>query len=294
MSPMMNFHACRLRKPEDFQDGSFVTSERDHEGKMYKVVQGRLEGEDSLTDQAFRYPKDHWDEDEARSHCEDHDGILFEPAADEEDSARDPRREVRTFHLAELRVDGGGEADPVIVGKAAVYNKPSEDMGFIETIEPGFFEGVLEDDTRALFNHDPNFVMGRRPAGTLELKDGPEALSVTIKPPRTALINDLVLEPMRRGDIDQMSFAFAVKPDGDVWRIEDNMMYRTLKRGGCARLYDTSVVTYPAYAQTSAQVRSKLSELRSQIRSTEAQVTPVESEVQARHAHRRRKLQQPF
>lgn len=290
MSPMANFHACRLRKPEEFQQDSFVTNERDHEGKTYTVVQGRLEGEDTLTDQAFRYPRDAWEEDEARSHCEDHDGILFEPAKDEADSARDPRREVRTFRAAQLRVAGSSD-EPEIVGQAAVYNQPSEDMGFVESIEPGFFEDVLEDDTRALFNHDANFVLGRRPAGTLELKDGAQAFGVRILPPKTALVNDMVLEPMRRGDIDQMSFAFAVKPDGDVWRIEDDKMYRTLKRGGCARLYDVSVVTYPAYPQTSAQVRSKLSELRSQIQSAAGQVPPAEEPAQVRHAHRRRRQQ---
>ncbi len=204
-------------------------------------------------------------------------------------SVRATDREIRTFHMAELRVDGGAEADPVIVGRTAVYNAPSEDLGFIEDIEPGFFEDVLEDDTRALFNHDPNFVLGRRPAGTLQLRDSPEALEITIRPPKTDLINDLVLEPMRRGDIDQMSFQFSVKADGDVWRIENNKMYRTLKRGGCARLWDTSVVTFPAYAQTSAQVRSKLSELRSQIHSAGGQGIPAEGPVQERQVVETRK-----
>lgn len=203
-----------------------------------------------------------------------------------------PDREVRIFHVAELRV-AGDEGAPTIEGQAVVYNQPSVDLGFIEEIEPGFFEGALEGDTRALFNHDPNYVLGRRPAGTLELNDGPQALSVVIKPPATGLVNDMVLEPMRRGDIDQMSFQWTTKPDGDIWRIEDGKMYRTLKKGGCAELYDVSVVTFPAYPQTSAQVRSKLIELQSQIRTAGGQ-GPAAGEAtlaQGRHAHRRRRLE---
>src|SRR3990167_10965791 len=103
--PYPTEHACRLRKPEDFQKYSFVRSSREHEGKKYDCIQGRLEGEDALTDQAFRYPKETWEADEARSHCEEHDGILFEPASEE--NAASPDREIRTFHMAELRVDGG-------------------------------------------------------------------------------------------------------------------------------------------------------------------------------------------
>ncbi len=208
------------------------------------------------------------------------------------ESELNPDREMRIFRLAELRVDGG-EADPVIEGRAVVYNQPSVDMGFIETIEPGFFEGVLDGDTRALFNHDSNYVLGRTGPKTLELQDGSEGLDVRIRPPKTAVVNDLVLEPMRRGDIDQMSFSWRTKPDGDVWRIEDGKMYRTLKRGGCAELYDVSVVTFPAYPQTSVQVRSKVSELQSQLQSAGRQAPVADEAVlaQVRQTHRRRRLQ---
>lgn len=86
--PFANEHACRLRSPDAFQAESFVRVTREHEGKRYSIIQGRLTGEDTLTDQAYRYPKDTWDVDQARAHCESHDGIEFEPASGEE-SARD-------------------------------------------------------------------------------------------------------------------------------------------------------------------------------------------------------------
>ena len=82
--PYPNEHACRLREPGDFQDGSFRREEREHEGKKYAVIMGKLKGEDKMTEQAYRYPKDTWSVEAARKHCKDHDGKLFEPAAEKE------------------------------------------------------------------------------------------------------------------------------------------------------------------------------------------------------------------
>ena len=82
--PLPNEHGCRLRDPKDFQDDSFKRSQREHEGKRYSVIMGKLKGEDTMTDQAFRYPKDTWSEAAAKAHCDDHDGILFEPAGPSE------------------------------------------------------------------------------------------------------------------------------------------------------------------------------------------------------------------
>ena len=87
LKPYPNEHACRLRDPDDFEEDSFKRMTRKHEGKEYSVIAGRLKGEDGLTDQAFRYDKDVWDANEAKSHCADHDG-KFEPAAKQEKSGR--------------------------------------------------------------------------------------------------------------------------------------------------------------------------------------------------------------
>lgn len=227
------------------------------------------------------------------AHLEDAD--IEPPALRSGDALDGSEVEVRTFRMAEVRV-GGDPTHPRIDGKAAVYGVPSVDIGFIERIEPGFFENVLEDDVVAEFNHDPNFVLGRTTSGTLRLKDTPEALETTIFPPGTDLIRDLVLEPMRRGDIHQMSFKFRVKPDGDRWETdEEGAFHRTLKRGGCAQLYDVSVVTEPAFPQTSAQVRSKLHELQSQLAAAGGQAAQAgegdEVQVQAHLDRMRRELE---
>lgn len=80
--PMAGVHACRLRDPGDFQRDSFRTMSRRHDGKPYNVILGRLTGETTTTEQAYRYAVDDgWTAEAARAHCADHDGARFEPAA---------------------------------------------------------------------------------------------------------------------------------------------------------------------------------------------------------------------
>jgi len=74
--PYPNEYSCRLRNPDDFQKDSYVRTKRKSKtyNKTYSVIQGRLKGEDTLTDQAYRYPKKTWSASEARSHCKAHKG----------------------------------------------------------------------------------------------------------------------------------------------------------------------------------------------------------------------------
>jgi len=80
--PYPNEHACRLNEPGKYDE--FRRGTRKHNGKTYSVIYGKLKNKDSWEDQAYRYSKDKWTESEARSHCKDHKGILFEPASEKE------------------------------------------------------------------------------------------------------------------------------------------------------------------------------------------------------------------
>ena len=75
--------------------------------------------------------------------------------------------------------DGAG----TISGYAAVFDKLSVNLGgFREQIAPGAFDGRLNDDVRALFNHDPNRILGRTASGTLTLKIDEVGLRYTVDP----------------------------------------------------------------------------------------------------------------
>ena len=146
-----------------------------------------------------------------------------------------------------------------LTGYAALFDSLSENMGgFSERIACGAFRDVLTGDTRALMNHDPNFVLGRTKAGTLKLKEDQKGLLVEIFPPDTAWARDLVVS-IKRGDVSQMSFGFGVDPEGEEWSKSNGSQVRTIRK--VARLYDVSVVTYPAYSETSVSARSRANSL---------------------------------
>jgi HK97 family phage prohead protease len=142
-------------------------------------------------------------------------------------------------------------------GYASVFNTETVIAGlFREQIAPGAFaEALTQDDVRALFNHDPNFVVGRTTSGTLSLREDETGLAYDVVPPDTQWARDLVVS-VGRGDISQSSFAFGVPEGGDEWTRParaGELPLRTIRR---ATLYDVSLVTYPAYESTTTAVRS--------------------------------------
>ena len=156
---------------------------------------------------------------------------------------------------AEFRVEG--DEKPKIIGYAAKFDTLSEETwGFREKIAPGAFKDALgTSDVRALFNHDPNIVLGRNKAGTLTLVEDEIGLRYEITPPDTQTAKD-ILESIRRGDVNQSSFAFSMKNGGiQQWEdFPDGSSIRTIVK--VAELFDVSPVTYPAYPDTESGVRS--------------------------------------
>ena len=153
-------------------------------------------------------------------------------------------QETRFFNI-ESRLDSK-EGKDVVIGHAAVFNSLSEDLGgFREKIMPGAFDDVLENDVRAYFNHDPNFLLGRVSAGTLRLGVDEKGLRYELDIPDTTAGRDLK-ENMRVGNITQSSFAFTLGRDGDSWeRNEEGNDIRIIHKVN--RLYDVSPVSLPAY-----------------------------------------------
>jgi HK97 family phage prohead protease len=166
--------------------------------------------------------------------------------------------ERRSFDATlELREGAGGEGDtnaPVsrtLTGYAAVFGEWSEDLGgFRERLERGAFRNAAEHDVRALWNHDPAFVLGRTTNGTLRLAEDERGLRVEIDPPEGPLYAGF-LENVRRGDVSQMSFGFSVVADEKSYG-KDGERLRVLKE---VRLYEVSPVTFPAYTQTEVSLR---------------------------------------
>jgi uncharacterized protein len=167
--------------------------------------------------------------------------------------------EHRAYPIQELQVEDSADT-PHIRGYAAVFDSLSLPMGawgpvpVREKIRPGAFRKTLQEaDVRALWNHDPSYVLGRNKASTLGLREDEHGLAVDITPPATQWARDLAVS-MRRGDVNQMSFGFQVVRD--EWerghdQAGDNAT-RTLLE---VKLFDVSVVTFPAYPATNAGLR---------------------------------------
>jgi len=79
LKPFPSEHSCRLRDPDDFNPDSFRRATRKHEDKEYSVIMGKIKGDTTMTEQAYRYKKEVWTAAEAKTHCKDHDGS-FEAA----------------------------------------------------------------------------------------------------------------------------------------------------------------------------------------------------------------------
>lgn len=175
------------------------------------------------------------------------------------------KEEKRTYNINFECRAGEGETPTRISGHAAVFNEFADIFGFRERIIPGAFtEAIKRDDVRALFNHDANFVLGRNKSGTLRLSEDKDGLAIEVDMPDTQLVRDMVLEPIRRGDVSQMSFAFRTVID--EWRhFDDKPDERDIKE---VKLYDISPVTYPAYEGTDVALASRS-------RSVDSQQKPV-------------------
>jgi hypothetical protein len=161
--------------------------------------------------------------------------------------------ERRAFALDDIKIEERGDGKtPVIRGHAAVFDKLSENLGgFREKIAPGAFSDVLDDDVRALFNHDSNHILGRTASGTLKITQDKTGLRYEIDPPDTQTARDLLVS-MKRGDINQSSFGFTVESD-DWVEDDEGRVVRTITK--VKRLYDVSPVTYPAYPDATVGLR---------------------------------------
>lgn len=151
----------------------------------------------------------------------------------------------------EVRADGD-EQGSVAAGYAAIFNSRTE-IGdwFTEVIAPGAFaESLKTADVRALFDHDSAKVLGRSSAGTLRVSEDDIGLAVEIDLPDTSTGRD-VRELLKRGDISGMSFGFRVQKQ--EWDDTVEPPLRTITQ---MELIEVSVVTFPAYGDTSIALRS--------------------------------------
>lgn len=146
-----------------------------------------------------------------------------------------------------------------ISGYFAVFNSNYEIwQGATESIAESAFDGALSDDIRCLIDHETRLVLGRNKAGTLTLKVDSRGLWGEVEINRNDQDAMNLYERVKRGDVDQCSFGFDILDE----EFEDrgNSVHWTIKK---VKLYEVSVVTFPAYTETEVTARkAQLSEMR--------------------------------
>ena len=123
-----------------------------------------------------------------------------------------------------------------------------------ESIDPHAFDSALNDDIRALIDHETRLVLGRTVAGTLRLRVDNHGLwgEIDINPDDTDAMN--LYARVKRGDVNQCSFGFDILDEERSINANTGEVHYTIK---AVRLYEVSVCTFPAYKATGVEARAQ-------------------------------------
>ena len=168
-----------------------------------------------------------------------------------------------------FRIEARESGSRTVSGYGSVFNSQSEDLGFIETIDPNAIteETIKRSDVFATLNHDMDKILARCKygSGSLELKCDDKGLYYRFDAPNTDL-GDELLEYLNRGEIDSSSFAFTVKRD--EWKNgDDGKHYRRILE--IDQVFDISPVFCSAYPEAICQKRNKPSDYADKINKLE-------------------------
>lgn len=193
------------------------------------------------------------DADHGHSHAEAKSARLFHQGI-----------ERRQRSVSGLQIRSGDAGATTFEGYAAVTGVPTEINDWLgsyqETVNRGAFSKTLseQDDIRLLLNHDGT-PMARTKSGTLALDEDRKGLHSKAELDDASPLVQEISSAMRRGDLDQMSFAFhATRQEWNADRSE-----RQIDE---LKLFDVSIVTFPAYDSTTAVLRSRIADPMLQIR----------------------------
>lgn len=163
---------------------------------------------------------------------------------------------MKEIRLAEIRAAGAAAStDLVLQGVAIVFDTPTiiNDVSgsYTEIIRAGALDQTDLSDVHLFYNHDANKVPLARVPKTMELTTSTVGLEFKATLPNTESARE-VYEAVKRGDLSGCSFAFTVPEGGDEYDPATNT--RTIHK--ISKLYECSVVPFPAYPTTSVEARN--------------------------------------
>ena len=166
---------------------------------------------------------------------------------------RNLKKQVRSLGKLQTR-DNSTDDEMKIAGYFVVFNTETEIYdGMFEEISDKAFKDIELTDIRALADHDTAKVLGRTKSQTLKLSVDDKGLygEITINKNDTEAVN--LYERVKRQDIDQCSFGFNILNEQMEQRADGTTKWTITE----IELFEVSVVTFPAYADTSVEARSE-------------------------------------
>lgn len=185
-------------------------------------------------------------------------------------------KEIRAFTF-EVRAEQDEERGSILTGTPIVYNEPTDLGWYQEIIDDGALDNTDLRDVRFLVNHNTDMVPLARSRNnnansTMQLEVVPGLgmnIRVNLDTENNAEAKALY-SAVERGDLDGMSFMFAV--DKDMWEDLDSD-HPTRHIVSFSKVFEVSAVTFPAYEQTSIQARGLSDALDSAKKSLESAKT---------------------
>lgn len=168
-------------------------------------------------------------------------------------------KEVRLAEVRATEPTADGKDTLIIVGTPIVYDTPTtiNDLlgSYTEVIQRGALDEADLTDSRLLVNHDLNRIPLARTPKTMQFSITDKGLEMRAELPNTEEAKS-VYTAVKRGDLTGMSFAFTVPDGGDSFDAKTNT--RTITK--IAKVYEVSLVNFPAYPTASAEARSARAE----------------------------------
>lgn len=182
---------------------------------------------------------------------------------------------MKELRIAEIRAaNPAGDSSLILTGRPIVYDQPTTIKApfgdYIEVIRRGALDNADLSDVRLLYNHDMNKIPLARTPKTMSLTLDPAGLSMRAELPDTE-DGKSVHTAVGRGDLSGMSFAFKVPEGGSHFDAKTNI--RTITK--IEKVYECSIVAFPAYPQTSVEARSTIEQTWGKLRDPERQETKI-------------------
>lgn len=168
------------------------------------------------------------------------------------------KKEIRAFNF-EVRAEEDEKHGRMLTGNPIVFGQRTNLGWYDEIIEPSALERTDLRDVRFLVNHNTDMIPLARSRhnnenSTMQMSVVPDIgmmIRVDLDTENNAEAKSLY-SAVERGDLDGMSFMFAV--DEDEWEdIESDHPTRHVR--SIAKVFEVSAVTFPAYEQTSITAR---------------------------------------